>query len=212
MENGEHGEIPQDGAQVEQGPYSIEAAAELLGSKYHKDYKKYFESMCKQQGLETTAPLTVYVDSILADTLQWLEGFPGNLHSKSAYSKPKTALLNLLNDEGVIAALGADYCRKAAKEIEAAFKAHSNGIVEKRLAGSKKRVMQVITSSGADDDGDDPTSSTSSKADALALELEETRARLEGLKALVMRLADNGGLGGQQHVNSEVLGELLKRW
>jgi hypothetical protein len=211
---------------------TVGVAAELLGTKYHKDYRKYFEAMCKKRDLAATAPLSAYVDAILKDTLAWLESFPENLHSKSAYSKPKTAMLNLLSDASIVEGLGSDYCRAASKAIELAFKAHSNVIVEKRLSGSKRKVLQVLTSGGEDSGGDSDagfTDAPAGDADAgdaaaaaatkliaekeeeierLRRELDDTVSRLDSLKLLVVKM-------GELHADDrqlELTVELMKRW
>jgi hypothetical protein len=59
--------------------------------------------------------------------------FPAKLKSKPAFSKPKTAVLKLLRDSSVIAALGAEYCDKAHDLIDKTYKQHHAEIVAKRM-------------------------------------------------------------------------------
>jgi hypothetical protein len=189
--------------------YTIGEAAELLGTKYHKDYKKYFEAMCKRRGLGPSAALQAYVEeAILQDTRAWLDAFPVNLRSKSAYSKPKTAMLNLLSDEGVVGALGEAFCRNAMRGIESAFKTHSNSIVAQRLAadGTPATAADVAESNAKEADAE-------ARIEQLTQELTETRERLESLKNLVVRLSEAGSLRPELGTcGAELLQELLKRW
>lgn len=193
------GHNPESGIRSTGADFSVGEAGELLGSKYHKDYKKYFEAMCKRRGVLLTAPLRTYVDEvILADARAWMETFPVNLRSKSAYSKPKTAMLNLLSDDGVISSLGDAFCRSARAAIESAFKTHSKGIVTERLSSAPEGPGRHGRPAGcknasttAQAGGSAAASAVTAAATAdLTRELEEARERLAALDTLA-READS---------------------
>lgn len=197
---------------------TIGTASNLLGSFYHKDYKKYFDAICKELGRPAESSFQEYASTIATEPLQWLNCFPANLHSKSAFSKPKTAMLNLLANSSVVAALGGDFCKEVTRSIESTFKAHSNAIVHKRSSVQKKRVMHVRDVGGDDADDDvgsnssasGDSSSEQSKARALEAELAAATEKLGQLKAFVHKLAD---LVAEHDIyKGETLKELMARW
>jgi hypothetical protein len=218
---------------------SIAHASEVLGSSFHKDYKKYFDAVCSKASPTTTTSFRAYVDHVVADPLKWLSSFPENLHSKSAFSKPKTALLNLLGHSDVCNALGEDYCMKAAQVVQDIFKQHANSIVHQRITA--KQQQQRSSKNAGDDahctlgDGDGngfgPSTTTASQyrksskkqqggrsgqtsqqqqLEAARLELELVSKKLEDLKSFVLRLAST--LEEKDIFKGESLRELMRRW
>lgn len=97
------------------------------------DHYRYFTDTYRIHDFKEETLLKEYIDFIIHEPLLWLQLFPAKLKSKPAFSKPKTAILKLLRDSGVIAILGAEYCDKAHDLIDKTYKLHHTEIVAKRM-------------------------------------------------------------------------------
>ena len=180
---------------------TVGAASDVLSKNYHKDYHKYFDAVCRDLQRSFDSSFKQYVDMIRYDPLYWLNSFPANLRSRSAFSKPKTAVLNLLQHAEVRCSLGDEYCSRAAKDIEQAFKLHANNIVRSR---ARDAARVVGTAHGT------AHGSRTRADDAQDCDLDAVRAKLDDLKAFVVRLAE--AAEDKDLFRGEALRELMARW
>jgi hypothetical protein len=109
----------------------IEATA-LLGEQ-----GKYFLDVYKLYNYRDDQLLKDYLDFVITEPVEWMQGFPARLHNISSFAKPKTALIKLLKHETVQAALGQEYVQKVYNVVWKTYKQHAEAIVAKREAKSR---------------------------------------------------------------------------
>ena len=107
----------------------LSEATPLLGGQ-----ARYFTEVYKLFRYTDDQSLKDYLDFIVHEPVEWLKGFPAKYTSKNSFSRPKTAVLKLLKETAVIAALGEEYTLSIHDAIWTAFKGHSDEIVKKRAS------------------------------------------------------------------------------
>jgi len=80
---------------------SLSTAAAFLG-----DQARIFIDVYKLYGFRDDQTLSEYVEFFLHEPVAWFEGLPGNLKSKAAFARPKTAFSKLIKHADVLEALG----------------------------------------------------------------------------------------------------------
>ena len=107
----------------------LSEATPLLGGQ-----ARYFTEVYKLFRYTDDQSLKDYLDFIVHEPVEWLKGFPTKYTSKNSFSRPKTAVLKLLKETAVIAALGEEYTIGIHDAIWSTFKRHSDEIVKKRAS------------------------------------------------------------------------------
>jgi hypothetical protein len=110
---------------------NLSQATTLLGPQ-----ARYFSEVYKLFRYTDDQLLKAYLDFIVHEPVEWLKGFPTKYTSKNSFSRPKTAVLKLLKEPSVIAALGEEYTTGIHDTIWTTFKKHSDAIVEGRTKTS----------------------------------------------------------------------------
>jgi len=109
----------------------LKQATELLDAKAQG---RYFTEPYKLFGFSEDTQLKDYLDFVIHEPVEWFKGLPGKLITRGSFAKPKTALINLLKTDEVKTVLDEEYIKKVHDIVWKTFKAHSDAIVEKRIA------------------------------------------------------------------------------
>ena len=116
---------------------SLSTAAAFLG-----DQARIFIDVYKLYGFRDDQTLSEYVEFFLHEPVAWFEGLPGNLKSKAAFARPKTAFSKLIKHADVLAALGEDVCDNVHEVLWGTYKKEAERIVAKRGGGKKEGEKQ----------------------------------------------------------------------
>jgi hypothetical protein len=93
---------------------------------------KYFSDVYKLYEYQDDQLLKDYLDFVIHEPVEWMRGFPVKMVTKGSFSKPKSALIKLLKQSEVIAALGDEYCKKVYDVVWSTFKKHADEIIASR--------------------------------------------------------------------------------
>ena len=119
-------------------------AYNLLAEDGVADNHRYFAEVYKQFQFRDDDTLKDYVDFILHEPVHWMRGFPAKLTSKTAFSKPKTAVIKLLKKTAVMEDLGVEYAAEAQATVWDTYKIHHEEILKER--GGCEPVVEAVAS------------------------------------------------------------------
>lgn len=118
----------------------LETAANIL---VRGDNKKYFEKVYKHYNKDKKSSLKDYLDFIDTGMYDWFMLLPKDVSAKATFSKPKTAILNILKDSSVIESLGKTYCDNFSTKFSNFYKTKGDEILNKRAQPLKERDIEV---------------------------------------------------------------------
>lgn len=81
----------------------------------------------------STADIKQYLDFIKDNCLDWIEGLPDQWKSKTTLSKPKTAIIKLLEQPQIRTAYGQEYTEELIDIIASTWKHNSQRIIDDRI-------------------------------------------------------------------------------
>lgn len=122
------------------------------------DNHRYFAEVYKQFQFQDEDVLKDYIDFILHEPVHWMRCFPAKLTSKTAFSKPKTAVIKLLKKTAVMEDLGVDLATEAHSVIWETYKIHCEEILKERGGASAVSVAEQAAPSMSVTDEDEELS------------------------------------------------------
>jgi hypothetical protein len=108
---------------------NLESAASTL---VRGDNKKYFVKVYKHYDKDGKSSLKDYLEFIDSGMYDWFMLLPKDISAKATFSKPKTAILNVLKDTTVIESLGQSYCEDFSTRLSNFYRTKGDEILNKR--------------------------------------------------------------------------------
>lgn len=93
---------------------------------------RFFSELYKHFNYRDDQLLKDYLDFVIHEPAEWLKGFPTKLTKPGTFAKPKTALIKLLKQAEVKAALDDAYCTRVHDIVWQTFKTHADTILQTR--------------------------------------------------------------------------------
>ena len=105
------------------------AAAELC-----ENNGRVFSELYKLYNFKDDDDLKAYLDFVIHEPVEWMNGFPAAWKTVGQFSKPRAAFHRLLKQPAVITELTEDYCNNIHKTVWELFKKNMDSIIEKRAS------------------------------------------------------------------------------
>lgn len=111
--------------------FTIQQAFELLQDD---GYKRHSKTICDNLDVSVGLPFESYIELIEQETEEWFNQFPSSLKKENSLAKPKSAMVWLLQQDGVIQHLGQDKCVRVQAKIENVWKNIKSRLSATRLS------------------------------------------------------------------------------
>lgn len=133
-----------------------------LSSLGTTDNAKHFKMLYSEGPYSDTTPLAEYIDFILNHTDAWLSAFPESLRSRTALSKPKTAVLKLMSLPDVKTTIGAKRCFDVIDKVSDSYRRLASQMSDERILSAFPAPIKALKSKRASKIDDSSLTSTSS--------------------------------------------------
>lgn len=131
----------------------LESAANIL---VKGDNKKYFTKVYQHYNKDGKSSLKDYLEFIDSGMYDWFMLLPKYISAKATFSKPKTAILNILKDDTVIKSLGQSYCEYFSTKFSNFYRSKGDEIMNKRAKENQIQLQVKDIEVSSDEETDPP--------------------------------------------------------